>query len=168
MGSTLYSSPYSCVSEPMNWKFNIFLVPLGSALIALALEARPKQIPIMMFVSSLGFTTSIILSPHLPSSAVATISTIVIGLLSNIYGRISRSPAIAPILGGILMLTPGSFGLKATISFLGAQDITGQNFVSVMFTIAMSITIGLFLSNLLSYPFQLVLPLPKHTFYFII
>ena len=170
VGSSIYpSSNSACIPDgPMDWYFNIFLVPLGALLIALALDARPHQLFIMILVSSLGFTCAIMLSPHFSPSLVATISTIFIGLSSNVYARISRSPAIAPILGGILMLTPGSFGLKASLNFLGSQDVTGQNFVTAMFTIAMSITIGLFCSTLLAYPFQLLLPLPKHTFYFII
>ncbi|KAJ3306766.1 hypothetical protein HDV03_004397 [Kappamyces sp. JEL0829] len=170
VGQSVYpvANGYTCDAPPMDWVWNIPLIPVGAFAICLTLGAKKQQVPVMVSISSLGFASSLALSRFMQPALVATISTLIIGLVSNIYARMTYSPSVAPVLSGILFLTPGSFGLKASLRFLTGQAPSGQDFAVDMFLIAMSITCGLLISNVVIWPIRKLLPLSKSQFYFLV
>lgn len=154
IGSSINSAKIAVcpTSDVMSWQWNILLIPMGSLILCYVLEARKSQFGIMVFVGTLGYVTFLMLSPLLSLAATATIATLVITVTSNIYARISRDISIAPILGGILFLTPGGFGLKTGLQFISGRP--GENFAANFFVISISISVGIFIAQLLSSPIK--------------
>ncbi|KAJ1676219.1 pheromone-regulated protein prm10, partial [Spiromyces aspiralis] len=73
------------------------------------------------------------------------ISAFALGILCNLYARVSHSrSAIEPIFGGIIMLVPGSMGLRGLLGYL-VNSSRGSEFALEMLITAMNIAIGLFL-----------------------
>ncbi|KAI8918345.1 hypothetical protein DFJ77DRAFT_428264, partial [Powellomyces hirtus] len=139
------------------WIFLIF--PVMSVCICIFFQAHRNQWMIMMVVSALGFVTSYFLNDveafkKNGGQIPMVLSALAIGLASNMYARISHDVAVAPILAGILLLVPGSVGVRSTLGFLGANTTGGSNFAFQMLIIGMSITIGLFVATLLVFPIR--------------
>lgn len=93
-----------------------------------------------------------------------------VGLVSNTYSRVTNDIAIAPILSGILLLVPGSMGVRSSLLILGNNIGSGTSVAFQMISIAMSITVvialyfvihskGLFVSSLIVWPTR-----PKNKF----
>lgn len=70
------------------------------------------------------------------------------GCLSNILARLRDKPAMMTILPGILLLVPGSMGFRSIHALLSDNVSSGAEIALTTFTVAMSLVIGLFISNL--------------------
>ncbi|KAJ3160379.1 hypothetical protein HDU86_000713 [Geranomyces michiganensis] len=154
----------SCMKEQIPPMWNFLFFPLMSACICIFFQAHPRLWPIMMSVSALGFVTSYFLNnvPALSAQGgqVSTaLSALAIGLASNIYARVTNQVAVAPILSGILLLVPGSLGVRSTLDFLGATQGQssgkgGTSFAFSMLLIGFCITLGLSVATRLVFPIR--------------
>ncbi|KAG1217772.1 hypothetical protein G6F35_008868 [Rhizopus arrhizus] len=144
----------SCQSSPdPSWSF-LFL-PLSTIGFAMVFGASVSQWPVMILNSALGYTVSFFVSKFTGPASVITpsVGAFAIGLFGNLYGRITKRLAFVPIVGGTVVLVPGSIGVRGAIKmFDGSNDQSGSAFVFQVLGIALSITLGLFLSNLVVYP----------------
>ena len=136
------------------WGFLLF-PPLAIA-VCVDLHARKGLFPIMIWTLAVGFVSSSLLlriNVFQQNSDFATvIAAFLIGLSSNIYSRITRDIAIAPILSGIIILVPGSFGVKSFIQLSHNNPLSGSDAAMQFFVIGLCITVGLFLANILVWP----------------
>ncbi|KAJ1914697.1 pheromone-regulated protein prm10 [Mycoemilia scoparia] len=133
------------------WWF--ILLPLASVAFNMSLTAHWKQWPLMTLAGCVAFMVSYGLSlvKGLDNLAPA-LSSLVLGVLCNLYARISHSrSAIEPILGGIVLLVPGSIGLRGLLGYL-LNNNHGSEFALTMILTAINIAIGLFLSTLIVFP----------------
>ncbi|KAJ3218637.1 hypothetical protein HDU67_004690 [Dinochytrium kinnereticum] len=136
---------------PMSLAVNIFF------------QANVHQWPIMTASAALGWITSILLNmaPQFQSntSAVTAISSLVIGLVSNLHSRLTHDVAVAPVLSGILLQVPGSLGVRSSLSFFVSsgqpnQIVDGVQFTFQMLTIGMALALGLFVATFLVWPMR--------------
>ncbi|KAJ3271341.1 hypothetical protein HDV01_006846 [Terramyces sp. JEL0728] len=141
---------------PIHWALYFPLVPLSAFVICVLFEAKKSQWWIIILVSSLGFGASTYsqnvfqFNSNIPSTFFGTF---LIGLTSNFYARVTRDVSIAPILCGILMLVPGSFGVRSSVGFI-QNDNTATYLASQMIVISMTITVGLFVATMIVWPIK--------------
>jgi uncharacterized membrane protein YjjB (DUF3815 family) len=139
------------------WQYSFLLLPFSSYMLCMMFEAATSQYPIMMLVSSVGFMTAVSLGSVAPFSnsteGPIVAAAFVIGIISNIYARITNCVSLPPVLAGIIMLVPGSLGVKASLGFFDKQAEIGLLVAFQMLNIAMCITVGCFLGTerLISY-----------------
>jgi uncharacterized membrane protein YjjP (DUF1212 family) len=101
----------SCQSSPdPSWSF-LFL-PLSTIGFAMVFGASVSQWPVMILNSALGYTVSFFVSKFTGHASVITpsVGAFAIGLFGNLYGRITKRLAFVPIVGGTVVLVPGSIG----------------------------------------------------------
>lgn len=146
----------AAISNPVAWQWYFILLPLLSILICILFEAKPNQWPIMVMVSTSAIVGQIMLSKAdgFKDSTEATITCIsfMIGFVSNIYSRITGEIAIAPVFAGIIMIVPGSYGVKSTLGFIQNQTELGLAVSFKMLVIAVCITVGIFLATFMVWP----------------
>ncbi|KAF9104223.1 hypothetical protein BGX27_010191 [Mortierella sp. AM989] len=139
-------------TEPWRW----ILFPLMGISISIQLHASPRQWPVMVICSSVGYAVSELAGLYWPHSAhiAAAVSAFVVGLLGNIYERITHELAFVPILGAILLIVPGGMGVRSTLLLLDESGNSGQGtlFALHMILVALGIAVGLFASTLVVYP----------------
>ena len=76
-----------------------------------------------------------------------------VGVIGNAYGRFSTYPSIELILFSIIMLVPGSIGVR---SVLASDTISTISFLQQMITVAIAIVTGLFTANVLIPPLRVL------------
>ncbi|KAF9346728.1 hypothetical protein BGX26_001759 [Mortierella sp. AD094] len=139
-------------TEPWRW----ILFPLMGISISIQLHASPRQWPVMVICSSVGYNVSELAGLYWPHSAhiAAAVSAFVVGLLGNIYERMTHELAFVPILGAILLIVPGGMGVRSTLLLLDQSGNAGQGtaFALQMILVALGIAVGLFASILVVYP----------------
>lgn len=151
-------------------------IPVFVIFIAIINQAKWKQMPVMIVIAICGYVTNFFSTTRLGSrSEVAnTVGAFTIGLLGNLYSRLWHGHAATAILPGIFVLVPSglasSGSLIAGINYADqvrenlsegngtAVDETSQD-TSIaslgfgMIQVAIGITVGLFISALIVYPF---------------
>lgn len=85
-----------------------------------------------------------------PFKSLATV--MVISMAGNIYARISHNPAALIHIPGIILLVPGSIGFNSLSAMLSNNTVTGIQAAFDAVLIAVSISIGLLVGNLLIPP----------------
>ncbi|KAG1401637.1 hypothetical protein G6F58_010706 [Rhizopus delemar] len=135
------------------WTF-LFL-PLATIGLGTVYGADAYQWPSMVLDSAVGYTVYYFVGKYTGNSPVITPSAgaFALGLFGNLYARITKRLAFAPLMGGTIILVPGSIGVRGAVSlFDGSNDSSGSSFVFQVLGIALSLTLGLFLANLVVYP----------------
>lgn len=165
---------------PFWWKI-IFVPPFTLCLILIN-QAKVKQMPVMLAIAIVGYVVNYFSAIRFASNAqiANTLGALAIGILGNSYSRIRHGLAVTALLPAIFVQVPS--GLAASGSLISgvtsANQIThsadGTTTVSngtqagstgfdpntavlnvgfSMIQVAIGITVGLFLSALVIYPF---------------
>ncbi|KAI9099246.1 hypothetical protein DFS34DRAFT_579520 [Phlyctochytrium arcticum] len=138
------------------WNF-AFFPPLCVAFI-LNFQAKRPQFLHVSIISTLGWVIYLLLSipPAFQTATGQIVPNIVaafgIGVSANIYARITKDVAVPGIIIGIVMMVPGSMGVRATLGFFGSNATNAVQVVFQMLMIGMSIGIGLFMASLAVFP----------------
>ncbi|KAJ5150934.1 Pheromone-regulated membrane protein 10 [Penicillium canariense] len=137
---------------------------------ALINQAKPKQLPVMVFLGVCGYVTNYFSTKKLGANQVAnTVGAFTIGLLANLYSRLWHGHAAAAILPGIFTLVPSGLAssgsiisgleyaeavakgdISSTSSATSTNSLTSLGYG--MIQTAIGISVGLFVSALIVYP----------------
>ncbi|KAI8051970.1 hypothetical protein BDF22DRAFT_734237 [Syncephalis plumigaleata] len=146
-----FNVPSSATCNPVSPWWFFLLMPALAVSFNIHLQAAPRQWPIMTLTLVCGFTTFYFISLHVRSLIAApAIASFVIGMVGNIYAACTGEPAAVPVLPAILLLVPGSLGVRGTLAFLQQSQGDGLLFAINMIMTSLGITVGLFAAALVS------------------
>ena len=145
-------------------------VAIYAVFLALVNQAKWKQMPVMVFIATAGYIANYFSTLKFGSSSEVanTVGAFCVGILGNLYSRLWHGHAATAILPGIFVLVPS--GLASSGSLLSglsyANEVIAGNTSSAtssdtsvsslgygMIQVAIGITVGLFMSALIIYPF---------------
>lgn len=97
IGATLYglmdknaSSETTC-DRPLDSRWHLFFVPLFTICLCIINQAKWKQMPVQVVISFLGYVVNSYTNTATQSSTISnTLGALTIGVLANIYSRVSR------------------------------------------------------------------------------
>ncbi len=115
------------------------------------LDGKPSHWPQLLLGSLISYFASSYGSLYIGSSLGTWLAAFAVGVVSNLYGRLTPNPAVEIFLFSILLLLPGSIGVK---SVLANNSQTTVEFFFTMITVAISIVTGLFSSNIVIPPLR--------------
>jgi uncharacterized membrane protein YjjB (DUF3815 family) len=144
-----------CQSDPVNPFFFFLLLPIASVSISIIFGGSIRQIPVMLCGASIAFTIYHFLSqvPSLNSEIVTSVAAFGLGMFGNLYSRILKKMSFPILIGGIIILVPGSLGVRGAINlFDGSSNDNSGIFAVNMVAIGLSVTLGLFMANVVVYP----------------
>ncbi|KAI8634050.1 DUF1212-domain-containing protein [Xylariaceae sp. FL1651] len=173
------TSATSC-TNPMDSHISFVFVPIFTVCLAVVNQAKWKQLPVMVIISFAGYIVNFFSSPKFRAypQIANTLGAFTVGVLANLYSRLRHGVAAAALLPAIFVQVPS--GLAATGSLLSGLNAANQinnstqvvngtttvpidqtenlstvvyNVAGSMIQIAIGITLGLFLSALIVYPF---------------
>jgi uncharacterized membrane protein YjjP (DUF1212 family) len=75
-----------------------------------------------------------------------------VGMAGNIYARIADRPAVIPMLPGLLLLVPGSLGVRSLSALLADDVVGGMSTAFAMAFIAAALVSGLLVANVFVAP----------------
>ena len=169
------------VTMPFWFKW-IFVPPFTLAIIYIN-QAKGKQMPIMVGIAFVGYMVNYWSAKKFASNAqiANTLGALAIGLMGNIYSRLRHGLAAAALLPAIFVQVPSGLSAGASLvsgvtsanqitknngsmangtttvstADLGTADVNSMvfNVAYSIIQVATGITVGLFLSALIVYPF---------------
>ncbi|GJJ79110.1 hypothetical protein EMPS_11469 [Entomortierella parvispora] len=149
-GASSTPSAASCENGVDRWWF-FLIFPAVSTSINIVFNAHPSQWIGMTLVTAVGFTVSYFMTAG--PQVTPAVAAFAVGLAGQAYGRITGKLSYVPLLSGVLLLVPGSVGVRSVLSMIGSDPSQGFSFALEMVNISVSITLGVFCSVLVWYPF---------------
>jgi uncharacterized membrane protein YjjP (DUF1212 family) len=125
------------------------IAPLGFALL---LRARPRDIPLVCGASWLGYLGFQVGATHLGQVLGASMGTLTVGLVSNLFERLKFGPASVPLVPGVLLLVPGSLGYRSLTMLLNQSLEPGLSAGITAVLTAVALAGGLIVANVLVPP----------------
>jgi uncharacterized membrane protein YjjP (DUF1212 family) len=116
------------------------------------LRARPRDMGWVMLASLVGYGAVRIGALALGPAMGASIGSLVVGVMANLYERRGFGPATVPLVPGVLLLVPGSIGYRSMASLLDQNVIVGITTGFTMILTAVAIAAGLLMANVLVSP----------------
>jgi len=145
--------------QPFPWWTLLFLVPIYSTCSSLSnLQSwRSIQLPIMVAFSCASYAANKVANVLIPNRGdiVSAFGALVIGLCGNVYSRLAGGTAFTSMVTGVLFLVPSAIGsgggLIQSYSSSEAQYSSSFELGIRMIQVAIGVTIGLFVAQILVY-----------------
>ncbi|KAL6059641.1 hypothetical protein QOT17_014083 [Balamuthia mandrillaris] len=140
-----------CGEHLLSAWWNFLFLPLCCISSSVQTKAHPWHWFPMGVVAVVGYAISWATTEHLnfqPDTSAA-LAAFGVGVLANFWSRYNRHPTIIYTIAGILLLVPGSMGLKGVASLLQNEVVEGINFGFKMIVISLSIAVGLVIASLI-------------------
>lgn len=175
------TSDTSCRTDTPTWFKFIFVPPFTLCLIMIN-QGKWKQTPIMMIIAFVGYIVNYFSALRFDTNVqiANTLGALAIGILGNLYSRLRHGLAAAALLPAIYVQVPSGLAASGSLvsGLTSADQITRENRTNAgtttissatssdsdvnsmvfnvgysMIQVAIGITVGLFLSALVVYPF---------------
>jgi len=127
------------------------IYPAVSLSINITFGAHPRQWFGMTLVTSVGLVVTLFLKSG--PQITAAIAAFLVGLAGQLWARVTGQLSYVPLLSGVLLLVPGSVGVRGFLAMFGSDGVQGFAFVLTMINVSVAITLGVFCSALVCYPF---------------
>ncbi|KAJ1999357.1 pheromone-regulated protein prm10 [Coemansia thaxteri] len=129
-------------------------LPVSIASICLLINMHPRHWHACIIVAGASFSVFWLLVIHLGLKLIGpVVSAFVLGLAANIWSRIFKHNAYAVMLPGVMLLVPGSVGVRGIMNmFNSTASGASSQLIAQMIQTALSIMTGLFASSLVVYP----------------
>ncbi|KAI0931784.1 hypothetical protein AcW2_000592 [Taiwanofungus camphoratus] len=145
--------------QPFPWWTMLFLVPVYSTCSSLAnlQSLRSIQLPVMVTFSCAAYAANkganVLISDR--SDIVSAFGAVVIGLCGNLYSRVVGGTAFTSMVTGVLFLVPSAIGngggLIQNYNSSSAQYSNSFDLGIRMIQVAIGVTIGLFVAQIMVY-----------------
>lgn len=106
----------------------------------------------MLASSILAFLVSYFAGLYFPAEAASVLASFAVVLFGNLYSRFTGKPSIPAVISGVIILVPGGIGVRGVTNILSDNIVQGIGFSFQMITIALSITVGMFIGNSIVFP----------------
>ncbi|KAJ2724610.1 pheromone-regulated protein prm10 [Coemansia sp. Benny D115] len=146
--STEIASFSSCAATPMSMWWWFLFVPLSTMGFSIWFRVHWRQWPATIVATALGLVIqSFCDRVHVMRPISPGIASFAVGVFGNLYGRLFHCTTNAAfVFVGIMQLVPGSTGVRGFISLL-SEDSSASSLTMTMLSTAISIAVGLLLSN---------------------
>ncbi len=125
---------------------------MASFCFTIIFQAKIRDFPYILISGAVTFFSLQISSQYLSHILSLFIASFVIGFISNLFARTQNRPSAIMLVPGIILLVPGSVGLKGLNLIFQNNFIQGLTSGFQMFTLAITIVGGLFMANVVLNP----------------
>lgn len=120
--------------------------------VAIVVQAHPKAFGWILATCTVGYVGTRLGTAWLGPDMGVLIGAIALGVMGNGYARWIKRPAQVVLVPAVLLLVPGSMGLRGMTSLLGRDTLSGVETLFAMFIVTIAIVAGLLVSSAIVSP----------------
>ena len=157
--------------DPMVRPWSFLFVPLFAVCLLVANQATWRQAPVMVAIATLGYTVNYFSMERFSNNpqVVSALGALAIGISGNLYSRLGHGLAFAAMLPAVFVQVPSGLAARGSIvsgiqnadalakgNTWHSQDVINSTVLNLGFSmiqISIGLTVGLFTTVLLLYPF---------------
>ncbi len=128
---------------------SLLLAPLA---LTVLFRARRRDAAVILATGLLAYFVARGVSAVAGNDVGVLAAAFALGLAGNLYSRTWRKPAAVPIVPGLLMLVPGSLGVRSIGSLFEREALSGIEFAFGLLAVAVALVAGLLFANLVLPP----------------
>jgi len=130
-----------------SWTLAPALLVTSLSLVVL-FRARPRDLPLVLLTAGLAYFGARAGTHWLGPELGVAVGAWLVGVASNLSARWLDQPTAIGLVPGLLLLVPGSLGLRSLQALMARDVLGGVEGGFTVFLIAISLVTGLFLANL--------------------
>lgn len=139
--------PPSRISEPLSPAAVLAILVIGGAALTFCLQARLRDLPIMVFAALLAYGAQVLSKYVLENEEGAPVfAAFILGAVAHLYARVSGHVPATMVVPGLLQLAPGFMGTENVIEALG-KHIGAGTFEVLL--VAVQLVLGLVAASVL-------------------
>ena len=150
VGIKLFGQPPFVVPAPVPVWGNLIALAVAPLAFTVLLKASPREYPWFVLVGAIAFYASRLGSIAFGPELGSFVGALAVGIASNILSRIMDRPSQLFLVPGILLLVPGSIGVRSLAALMEREVVSGIETAFQMIVIAVSLVAGLLMSNALT------------------
>ena len=139
-------------AEPMAWWVDLLSVVIATLFMTILFQAHIRHAWVMVVAGLLSFYSARYGTAQFGPEVGVLGASMAVGIASNLYARVFDRPALTMMLPGLLMLVPGSLGLRSLQLFLDNETVDGVQSAFTVMVIGVALVVGLLLANVILPP----------------
>lgn len=147
LAGRLFGPSPNVLMAPVPPWFNLAALLLASLGFLVLLKAEPRDAPWFVLVGALAFYASQFGARLFGPELGSFVGAFAVGVASNILARMLDRPSQVYQVPGILLLVPGSVGVRSLAALMNREVVPGIETAFTMVVIAVSIVSGILISN---------------------
>ncbi len=124
---------------------------LALALTPLALtvlfRARPRDVFVIAVAGAVAYGTQRVASQVAGPEIGILVAAFAVGLVGNLYARVRRRPAAVAIVPSLILLVPGSLGVRSVSALVAKDVVPGIEALFTLVVLAAALAAGILLAN---------------------
>ena len=133
------------------WTEALALV-LSPVALTIGFRARPRDSLVIFVSASVAYVLARVGSNWGGPEFGMLFAAFATGLLGNAWARVTRRPAAVPIVPALLLLVPGTLGVRGVTSLVARDVVPGVELVFTLLVVAGALAAGLLFANLVLPP----------------
>ncbi|MFG0245571.1 MAG: threonine/serine exporter ThrE family protein [Phycisphaerales bacterium JB052] len=140
------------VAHNLPWYIDLLSVLVATLCMAVLFQAHLRHAWIMVLAGLLSFYSARFGTLYLGPEIGVLGAAMVVGVASNLYARIFDRPALVMMLPGLIILVPGSLGLRSLQLFMSSATVDGVQSSFTVLVVGVALVVGLLLANVIMPP----------------
>jgi uncharacterized membrane protein YjjB (DUF3815 family) len=134
---------------PTRWPPSVLAGGVFAAAIAFTVltRSRPRDTGLVIFAAALAFSSARVGTALLGAQLGTFLGSSALAIASNLYARLRDRPVSTMLVPGMLLLVPGSLGLRGVSSLLDHDVIAGVSGAFEMVMVSIGLVAGLLVAN---------------------
>lgn len=124
-------------------------LPLAALAFVVLFRARAVDAGWIVATCAVAFAGARWGSQELGAELGVFVGALLVGVISHLLARVRKTPSAVTIVPGLMVLVPGSLGLRSLASLVEGQTLTGVHGAFAVLLVACSLVTGLLVANVL-------------------
>ena len=139
-------------ASDLPWYMDFVSVFIASVCMAVLFQAHMRHAWVMILAGMMAFLIARYGTLYFGPEVGVLCAAVVVGSSSNLYARFFDRPATVMMLPGLIILVPGSLGLKSLQLFMSNDTVDGLQSAMTVMIVGVSLVVGLLLANVIVPP----------------
>lgn len=144
-------SPGTAEAIPLPWA-EALAMAAGLLSLGVIFRAPPRDLHWILGIGAIAYATNRFGSAPLGADVSTWLAALVLGVLSSAYSRRMRRPSTVTLVPGLMLLVPGSMGLRSLLLMMDQSVMTGLEGAFQMAMVAVTLATGLLVADILLAP----------------
>jgi uncharacterized membrane protein YjjP (DUF1212 family) len=145
-------TPEMIIPTDLPWYIDLASILFATTSMAVLFQAHLRHAWVMVLSGIIAFYSARYGTMFLGLEVGVLGASMCVGIASNLYARIYDRPALMVMLPGLLILVPGSLGLRSLQNFMADATIDGVQSAFTVLVIGVALVVGLLLANVILPP----------------
>ena len=110
-------------------------------------RARPRDVFVIAVAGAVAYGTQRVASQVAGPEIGILVAAFAVGLVGNLYARLRRRPAAVAIVPSLILLVPGSLGVRSVSALVAKEVVPGVEALFTLVVLAAALAAGILLAN---------------------